>query len=644
MGWLETIFRTLLFWLDSIIYKFIPTVYNLLVNIAETSIFSEDVFISFSDRIYTLLGVFMLFKVSFSILTYVVDPDAFTDKNKGFGKLISNIIITLVLLILTPFIFTYAMELQGIILKDNLIGKLFSTNGVNTTVVADPGNTMAYETFKAFYYFDVDRYKFNFYEEGDPGYTSQCVKAVASNINFDCVKSIEGIDDDSLERLKKNLTYSHHTSSINVYLDSGIAIMRDSNDNYVMTYTTIFSTITGVVMILLLIVFCFDIAVRSVKLGFLRMLAPVPIISRIDPKKGKEVFDKWVKTCINTYLDLFIRLLAIYFAIFVITQIIDLRFVDAVTGQEMGEVNPFVKVFIILGALLFAKQLPKLISDLTGMKMDGKFTLNPLKKMSEVPIAGKAANLAIGGADSWIHGNGFMAGVKRNWKNIPLTGGDGKTSIWDTADRKMRREIKEKRDTARQRYEGLDRQRKLEEQLELGSKYSGQAPELIFEGAYLDSYNNVKAAKGKMYAWENYVKKVESDYQAAVTNYGADSIEASTAYESLKKANENYGKAKGQYEYRNSLHNEMKKQMPEYAKIEDAIEAFEKTGGASISSPPEIVSQSNQSSTTPKHGPNGKGDPVSGAINPNTSKKKLKKLAKQEKEQRRKEYEQRNKQ
>ncbi len=616
MGWLETIFRTLLFWLDSIVYKFIPTVYNLLVNIAETSIFSEDVFTLFSNRIYTLLGVFMLFKVSFSILTYIVDPDAFTDKNKGFGKLISNIIMTLVLLILTPFIFTYAMELQGIILKDNIIGKLFSTNGVNTTVVADPGNTMAYETFKAFYYFDVDRYP----ECDSDNFTG-------NNADFSCIENISSIEDTA--SLRKNLEYAHFTGSISVYLDSGIAIMRDSDGNYVMTYTTIFSTITGVVMILLLIVFCFDIAIRSVKLGFLRMLAPVPIISRIDPKKGKDVFDKWVKTCINTYLDLFIRLLAIYFAIFVITQIIDLRFVDAVTGQEMGEVNPFVKVFIILGALMFAKQLPKLIEDLTGMKMDGKFTLNPLKKMSEVPIAGKAANLAIGGIDSKIHGNGFMAGVKRNWKNVPLTGGDGKTSIWDTADRKMRREIKEKRDTARQRYEGLDRQRKLEEQLELGSKYSGKAPELIFEGAYLDSYNNVKEAKGKMYAWENYVKKVESDYQAAVTNYGADSIEASTAYESLKKANENYGKAKGQYEYRNSLHNEMKKQMPEYAKIEDAIEAFEKTGGASISGPPELMSQSNQSSTTPKHGPNGKGDPVPGVRNPNTSKKKLKRQKKQ---------------
>lgn len=397
MGWLETIFRTLLFWLDSIVYKFIPTVYNLLVNIAETSIFSDYVFTLFSNRIYTLLGVFMLFKVSFSILTYIVDPDAFTDKNKGFGKLISNIIMTLALLIFTPYIFTYAMELQGIILKDNLIGKLFSTNGVNTTVVADPGNTMAYETFKAFYYFDVDRYP----ECDSDNFTG-------NNADFSCIENISSIEDTA--SLRKNLEYAHFTGSISVYLDSGIAIMRDSDGNYVMTYTTIFSTITGVVMILLLIVFCFDIAIRSVKLGFLRMLAPVPIISRIDPKKGKEVFDKWVKTCINTYLDLFIRLLAIYFAIFVITQIIDLRFVDAVTGQEMGEVNPFVKVFIILGALMFAKQLPKLIEDLTGMKMDGKFTLNPMSKLREVPLVGAGVTTAAalaGGAYT-----GYKAGVQ----------------------------------------------------------------------------------------------------------------------------------------------------------------------------------------------------------------------------------------
>ena len=78
---------------------------------------------------------------------------------------------------------------------------------------------------------------------------------------------------------------------------------------------------------------------------------------------------------------MFIRLLAIYFAVFVITQLVDLQFVDAVTGVR-SDVNAFVKVFIILGALLFAKQLPKLLEDLTGMKLGGgKFTLNPMKKL-----------------------------------------------------------------------------------------------------------------------------------------------------------------------------------------------------------------------------------------------------------------------
>src|SRR5699024_9834917 len=106
-----------------------------------------------------------------------------------------------------------------------------------------------------------------------------------------------------------------------------------------------------------------------------------------------EVFNGWVKACLSTYLDLFIRLIAIYFAIFVIAQMMDLRFVDAVTGVET-DVNAFVKVFIILGALLFAKQLPKLIEDLTGLKMSGKFTLNPMRKLRETPLVGAGVTTA----------------------------------------------------------------------------------------------------------------------------------------------------------------------------------------------------------------------------------------------------------
>ena len=412
--WFIDILRTLFFAIDGIVYSFIVIVYNLFVDIAQTSIFTEEVIDLFASKVYALLGIFMLFKVSFSILSYIVSPDDFLDKTKGFSKLISNIIITFTLLLATPWIFSQAMDIQRIILKDNIIGKIFSTTETNSTVVTDAGNVMAYETFKAFYYFDEDNY-------------SSCQGLESSSLSDDnaCANEL-GLNENDYNKLKDTLNFAYQTSSINIYMLSDIVNFKSSEGSYVMNYTYFVSTLAGGAICLLLIVFCFDIAVRSVKLGFLRMIAPIPIVSRIDPKKGKEVFDKWVKVCINTYLDLFIRLLAIYFAIFVITQMIDLRFVDAVTGIET-DVNMFVKVFIMLGALLFAKQLPKLIEDLTGLKMDGKFTLNPLKKIGEVPGVEKIGGIA----------GGTVAGIRAGARvGNPLLGaamgfvGGYKSSTW----------------------------------------------------------------------------------------------------------------------------------------------------------------------------------------------------------------------
>ena len=60
--------------------------------------------------------------------------------------------------------------------------------------------------------------------------------------------------------------------------------------------------------------------------------------------------------------------------------LLKITYIDARTGLPT-EINGFVKVFIIMGTLLFAKQLPKLIQDLTGISLDGKFTINPFKKV-----------------------------------------------------------------------------------------------------------------------------------------------------------------------------------------------------------------------------------------------------------------------
>ena len=362
LTWLLELIKSILFFVDGIIYSFILTVYNLLNDIANTTLFNDGISDGVKDKVFALVGVFMLFKVSFSLLTYVVNPDSFADKTKGFSKLITNIIITLVLLVSIKFIFNQAMEIQSIILKDGTLQKIFSSENYSYSSI-DAGNTMALETFKAFYHPNTDN--------------------CSSNNPDDCVAIAFGDDGTSLNAYNTAKT----ANSFTLYKNAVGVNAKNSDGDYIMTYTPIISTVCGVVILLLLITFCFDVALRSVKLGFLEMLAPIPIIARIEPK-GSKMFDKWVGECISTYLTLFIRLLAIYFAVFIIQQLPNLTMVNAVTGSEEG-IGLFTKVFIVMGALMFAKQLPKLISDITGSKLDGKFTLNPLKKMSEVPVVGR---------------------------------------------------------------------------------------------------------------------------------------------------------------------------------------------------------------------------------------------------------------
>ena len=423
---MQTILRTLFFWIDSAVYQIIGKVYGLLTDIAETTIISEDLIAEFGSRIYALLGIFMLFKVSFSILTYIVNPDDFLDKNKGFGKLVGNIMISLVLLIATPMIFSKAFELQRVIIRDNVISNLILGSGDSISSGAgnlNPGRTMGYETFKAFYYLDTDVY------EGCKG-----IYGEPEGVVFDeaaCKAEFKDKESD-VANMIKNISYSNRTKSVSLYLDWNLLHAKDTNDEFIMSYTPLISTIAGVVIALILITFCFDIAVRSIKLGFLQMIAPIPIISRVDPKSGKDgMFSKWLKECTKTYLDLFIRLLAIYFAVFVITNI-SLKSTNVITGSTQN-IDGWVKVFIILGALLFAKALPQLIQDLTGFKMDGKFTINPMNKLRQVPIAGAAVTTATAMAGGAITGGlaGAQAGkpFRGMWQGMMGAGRDIKGKV-----------------------------------------------------------------------------------------------------------------------------------------------------------------------------------------------------------------------
>lgn len=390
--WFQTLMRQFFFNIDKIVFNFISTVYDLLISIARTSILSQADILDMADRIYKLLAIFMVFKVTFSLIMYVVNPDDFSDKNKGISKLGTNIIISLALLILTPYVFSYAFELQTIILEDNSLAALIFGEDGEKSFLNDAGDEMAFITMSPFF---------------TPNVSIDAISSCIDLESSECYEAMKSIVSDNDKIMIDNYEMGNKYHSLGLAFRQDLAVVDTEDEVFLMDYKYIFSTIVGVVIILLLITFCMDVAVRSIKLGFLQLIAPIPIISYVDPKSGKDgMFKKWYQMCFKTYLSLFIRLLAIYFAIYIISRLG--RMVDIVDGSYVT--NAFIKIFIIIGALMFAKQFPKILEGL-GIKLDsGGFTLNPLKKLEKEAVGGKALSKAAGMPVKMAKGIG-MAGL-----------------------------------------------------------------------------------------------------------------------------------------------------------------------------------------------------------------------------------------
>ena len=434
-------FRTIIAAIDRAVYNIISFLYEILEILARHQIFSSETIDSFATRVYTLLGLIMVFKVTFSLINYLVNPDMITDKSQGATNIAKNIVITLVLIIIMPYIFDFGYKLQDAILSDNVLPRLIlqteDTSTASLELNMDPkicsyntyadsyGKYMSLMTLRPFYQFDH-----NVYHKGD---------------NQDVEDTFCGATDtDTL--LQSNLYKA----------DEGF---MDQNNigSYLIDYSMILSTLAGVIVAIMLLSLCLDVALRTIKLGFLEIIAPVPIISYIDPKSGKDgIFKKWYKEVIRTWASLFMKLAAIYFAIY----IIGLVGAADLSSEEHGI---WIMLFLIIGALMFAKQFTKLIEDIFGIKLDG-MGLHPIKKIQEQAIGGKAllgAGTAIGVgalgavgagaaniANNYKHrndgkftlgnnikmaGSGMLYGAYHGIKNGYATGKDGKFKIAQTA-------------------------------------------------------------------------------------------------------------------------------------------------------------------------------------------------------------------
>ena len=342
-GWVNDAIRTFFAMIDSAIYSMIAVVYRILLYLSDYQLFTNQILYNFSQRIYSLLGMIMLFKVTFSFITYIVNPDAFLDKSKGVSKVIQNILITLVLLMVTPYAFSLLRELQSAIIDDQIIPKFFlSQKGTNVDTIMEENEFFISSACNKL--------------KSDDGKAIQMSQAKSTEDLITILMfrpfyqpydpSTEGVNGEI--KVPDSYCRRYTSATIKAYLRQSIyhaeyPINNGSDDNevYMIDYKVFLSSVVGVVGLLILVSFCFDVAIRVIKLGFLQIIAPIPIISYIDPNSSKNgMFKKWLQQVGSTWLSVFIRLAAFFFALFVIQLLADNDF-----GTEFGDDSGWVILF-----------------------------------------------------------------------------------------------------------------------------------------------------------------------------------------------------------------------------------------------------------------------------------------------------------
>lgn len=372
--------RTVVTIFDRAAFGLLKEVYLLFFNVSTAEIVDGAFIAKFFARIQLIIGVFMMFQLAITILKGIMNPDSFTDSKTGAGNLISRIVISLVLLtLLVPIniaspsneyekqinnnglLFGTLYSLQHRILSQNTLGRLImGSEAENYTAVSDDdttteglttsSNRFASTILRTFFTFNVKN------AGDDP--------TVADN------RVCETIDDNVFN------TYTNPDIAPNYLIDlvnekcsvGGVAGVG-ATQYYVFAIDHPFiGAIVASVLVWLILAMTFEVAVRAIKLAVLRLIAPVPIISYMDPKGGKDsAFSSWLKLLGSTYLDLFIKLVTIYFVMNIVSQMM----VDGIAINGDGFLQGLTWCIIWIGLFIFAKDADKFVKQALGLKDNG---------------------------------------------------------------------------------------------------------------------------------------------------------------------------------------------------------------------------------------------------------------------------------
>ena len=370
-SWIITLIRGLFASIVYCVYALIEFAMQGVFDIANLRL-TEGLIGDIYKRIYVFLAIFMIFKLTISMISYMINPDEITDKQKGAGKLIGRTITMLALVLLLPYFFpllTRAQESLLPVLPKVILGQ--TTDNSNT--VTDNAQLLAATTLGVFY-----------------------------SPNRDLA------DSDQPEPLKD-------ISDIMSTYDDKV------NGEYAYEFNFILALVLGIIMVVIIASIAIKIGLRLFKMFLLELIAPIPVMSYIDPKASKDgAFASWTKQILSTFLDIFIRLGVVYVVLMLLTELSKDNLLDPNSIPTNPLRKGYVMVFLIIALLMFAKDAPNFIKDALGIKHD-KDTSGVLAGVTggilgagagavSGAISGRGLSGAVTGAATGL-GAGFQGGM-----------------------------------------------------------------------------------------------------------------------------------------------------------------------------------------------------------------------------------------
>lgn len=379
--------RGLMAALCDLIYSVMSFFYDLFNNISQINILSTSDVQPIYQRITMILTIVMVFYITFQFVKYIVEPNAMTDKEKGAGNILYKMIIVIVLIAFVPKIFEIAYDVQKAIISKNVISKVI----LGPQAISDEDNlgaAFSASVFNMFYYVDAENADKNCHDG------ATCGQIVNKNISA--------------------LKQEGNLSSLSVGLNE-----VDKSDEPLINFEFegLLPTIVGGFIVYILILYCIDVGVRWVQLLYLQLIAPIPILGYLTPKKDG-IFQKWTKQCITTYLDLFLRVAIINLILLLCDTLLKSKIAgDLVPEGATGMMATLIYVVLIMAVMLFAHKAPKMLAELFPKQgaAAGNFGLSAKDRLSTpMKLGGRFGGAVAGTAIGAVVGAG--SGLAQGWR------------------------------------------------------------------------------------------------------------------------------------------------------------------------------------------------------------------------------------